>query len=332
MGKRITALAATFILGWGVAKAKATVILSEDFSEYANTGSLQTVYQNNNLQTTDNPNGTPEDTWTNNVTLNSYALSFGSLATSGASMSVVDPNYAYGEPGVGASRSLGPGASTFDSSNPTADPYYQSAIWSSYLIAPTSTVYPANPYGSPGSSLGAFFSQSNGSGHELVSNPAFSPSYYGTQQFTGEQNQAGTPAYTVSAGNTYLVISNLDVNGIAYAYTGQTVTATEYLFTVTAFNNWVAAGKDPASLGTFAVSTAGYTYTGDNYGTTFGFSTLDSSSLINFQTYAGSADFGDLLVGTTLADVTPTPEPGTTAVLGAIVWFTIGRRQRRMVA
>ncbi len=125
----------------------------------------------------------------------------------------------------------------------------------------------------------------------------------------GYDNTRTKGSGTISLGTTYLAVSRFtNVNGAGGG------NADVFFFTETSYDNWFAAGKLEADLGTYANFSASETSTSVS-----SFATNDTMAIVLYRpTAAGTltAGYDELRIGTSLEDVMYTvPEPSSAVLI-----------------
>ncbi len=241
----------------------------------------------------DGTTGTPR---TAGYTLQSESLAFAGLQTSGGSLAFTsDTNV------IGSDINIGGTAFT-------------GTLWSSYLIKFTDTQGGANGNGAvirvgntPADSTSSYF-QSWADSRALANTANVSIGYGALGSNAAPNNGTGP----LASGTTYIIINRFTRVGQSLTSTNPGV-ATLWALTEAQFADFLSAGGDEAALvGTSVTATATSTVTSG----TFHFS---SSKAIGIVTVGDAGVYDEIRFGSTLASVTPIPEPATAAALAGLV-------------
>lgn len=201
-------------------------------------------------------------------------------------------------------------------------------LWSSYLVSFTTLVASAN--GSSTQRLNTAGATSTAAGDTKFLSLADGPNtaqpavdYAGNTGLTSSN-------FTLTVNTTYLIVSKFTNVG-TLVNSGNPGVASQWVFTQTQYENWLAGGAVEAQLGSFASSSITQSHTVSGTNTFAGYAQFG-----NWAQGAGNTQtvvFDELRYGTTLADVMATiPEPAAFALLlgfGSLGCAALHRRRVR---
>ena len=270
-----------------LAPARATLLVYEGFNGYT-VGALAPQTPNANTTGLDGSVGYYDGngTRTAGYTIQSAGLTFGSLSTSGGSLKFTTTTNV-----IGADIEIG--------STP-----FSGTLWGSYLInlSTNSTAASGGTVlrigATPGDSPGAHFNSWADSRNTTTTNVAVG---YGTGVSASADGASGLLLNT-----TYIIVSSFTNVGTPLDGTTTTGVATLWALTQTQFGSFLSAGGTQSALSTYASATATQT-------TTSGTLNFDSLSAFGIITQGDAGTIDEIRFGSTLADVTPIPEPAATA-------------------
>ncbi|MDF3056925.1 MAG: anchor protein [Rariglobus sp.] len=279
-----------------ISSAHATLLVYEGFNGYT-LGALAGQTPNTNTIGLDRTVGYydgPALFRTANYTLQSSSLSFAGLQTSGGSL-----NFSAGTNVIGADIDI-------------ATPF-TGTLWSSYLVRLSTK---STGLSGDGATIRIGTTPSDSSTTNHFNSWADSRSS-STNVAVGYGSTGTNGTGTLALNTTYIVINRFTNVGNASGGT-----ATLWALTVAQYNTFRLNGGDEAALGgTTVTATASNTLTG-----TFVFS---STQAVGIVTVNDAGAYDELRFGSTLADVTPIPEPATSAaLLGLACGLVLAARRR----
>lgn len=241
-----------------------------------------------------------------NYAVQASSLSFGSLQTTGGSVSFT------------TATSVASGKLALASA-------YSGTLWSSYLV---SLSFQGTALGTDGAVMRISDNAAN-TGERFLSfadsrssSTAVAVGYDATPTSTGS---------TLTLSTTYIIISKFTNvgTGLTGTTTGQ---SSIWALTEAQFGNFISGGATEAYLNsaTVAGTATGVTARGSDATLTSGTYSLTTGNFAALVSVNDSGSFDELRYGTTLADVTPIPEPATAAVAGglaALLAVLLRRRQ-----
>jgi len=306
---RFVARIATVILALaGVSVSRATLLVYEGFNGYT-TGTLAGQTPNANTAGLDTTVGYYDGggTRTAGYTIQATGLSLGSLQTSGGALA-----FTSGTNVIGPDIEIGATAFT-------------GTLWSSYLVNLASPKGGNTGDGavvrigtSPADSANGHF---NSWADSRTSGTASTNVGIGYGSTTPTATNGTAP---LAVSTTYIIISSFTNVGASLS-SGTSGVAKLWALNASQFASFLAAGGDEAALaGTSVTATATQTVTTGTF-------TFSSSNAIGLVTVGDIGVIDELRFGSSLADVTPIPEPATTALLlGIGCGVLITRRRIRL--
>lgn len=204
---------------------------------------------------------------------------------------------------------------------------YVGTLYSSYLINLTGRGTVAN--GGNGAELRLSNDDSTG-GARFRALADSRNSSINTQVLANGYDTASTDATTaIAASTTYLIISRFQNVGSA----NSTGPGTSWALSAAQFDSFISGGGDDAYLDNATIGTAANQVTAAVTDTaTSGTYSFAAGNRVQFVEVGDSGRVDELRFGTTLADVTPTPEPGSIALAGGSGLLLLLRRRRASVA
>lgn len=301
-GIRLTAscLATPFLL---TPAAHATLLIYEGFN-YTTGSNLGAIKPNSNTV------GLDQTTFyagsgAANYAVQASSLSFGALQTTGGSVS------------FSTTTSVASGKLALASN-------YSGTLWSSYLVRFSTTQ-------GGGATDGALLRISNDTANTGERFLSFADSRSSTTTVAvGYDTTPSSTGGTLTTATTYIIISKFTNVGMVLntTTTGQ---SSIWALTEAQFGNFIAGGGTEAYLNsaTVAGTATGVTARGNDTTLTAGSYSLASGNFAALVSVNDSGSFDELRYGTTLADVTPIPEPATAAAAGGLAALLAVLRRRR---
>lgn len=238
-----------------------------------------------------------------NFTINGSSLAFGSqFVTSGGSVTTTS-----GTAVAAAALSL------------SVTPYV-GTLYNSYLVNLTSRGALTGD-----GSLGRIASNNSNSNERFLS---LADSRNNTTNVgAGYDGTVAGSSVTLGLGTTYLMIARYNSVGSSLATNGGN--GTVYALTLSQYESFVAAGRTDSYLDSAGIGGTATEITAriSDTSTTSGTYSFATGSFAQFVSVGNVTIFDEMRYGTTLLDVTPIPEPSSTALLalGCGLFFTIRR-------
>jgi hypothetical protein len=296
-----------------VCPAHADLLVYEGFTGYTS-GKLEGQTPNANTTGLNTSVGYYDDgvstTRTVNYTLLSTGLTFGSLATNGGAL-----QFTAGTNVIGADISIG------------ATPF-TGTLWSSYLVKFTATPGGLSSDGStirigdkPSDSPGGHFNS------WADSRPAVTASTMVSVGYSSASPNAANGTASLALNTTYIIINSFTRVGQTLGTGSSQGVAKLWALTENQFVAFREAGGDETTLNALAGSSVTATATSSLTSGTLSFSSTDSFGIV---TVNNTGVYDELRFGSTLADVTPIPEPATMAMItGLSAMLAFAARRRR---
>lgn len=243
-----------------------------------------------------------------NYAVQASSLSFGSLQTTGGSVS------------FSAATNVASGKLALASA-------YSGTLWSSYLV----TLSTQGGSATDGALLRISNDAANtgerflGFADSRSSSTAVAVGYDATPTSTG---------ITLTASTTYIIISKFTNVGAVLNNTTTTGQSSIWALTEAQFGNFIAGGGTEAYLNaaTVAGTATGVTARGNDATLITGTYSLSSGNFAALVSVNDAGSFDELRFGTTLTDVTPIPEPAVAGVIAGAGTLLVALLRRRTTA